>query len=380
MKAIEIKARVDYRVKPLMAPGVYVKYKRAEFKIQDYDFMDSDGMYHFMVSDREEPILVSLADVGKFLSELKRVDGVEIPPLDKDATQIAPPKKAKKKTLADLDEEEEADELPEIEHITEMGPSVPVVNKQFVHVKSMVDVYVTREYGIFSILQGNRSLNKLKIKRIREEIAAGTNLLQYCPIIVMEYQGKLKVIDGQHRLEVAKQIQSNVWYVVLKNEISLYEIAKMNSNTEKWTAKDFINCYAHTGNASYVTLRKFIAAYGYPVSVSLQLLASGLKVNDSGGDVITLFQQGKFVVRKEQEAISIAQNIEKFKCFPAYKSRPFIVAICKIMTVGKIEVDEVAAAVAKHTDEVGQHSNWKDYLAALERVVNIGKSKRRVIY
>ena len=108
------------------------------------------------------------------------------------------------------------------------------------HIESTIKVYVTKDWSLFGFKEGNRPLNKSKIKKIIADINGGSNLLKYCPIIVVPSGNKLTVIDGQHRLEVAKQLKTYIYYVI-HDGMSLYEIAKMNSATEKWKPKDFIN-------------------------------------------------------------------------------------------------------------------------------------------
>ena len=233
---------------------------------------------------------------------------------------------------------------------------------------------------MFGILKGNRVLNKNKIKKIKDEIEAGTNLLKYCPIIVVEEDGKLKVIDGQHRLEVATQLGSNVWYVI-SDALTLYEIAKMNSNTEKWKSADFINCYAHTGDGSYKILKEFSNTYGFPTTVNLQLLTKGYGITEGNIEELKKkFEGGRFVVSKEKEALEIAQIVEKFAEFNGYKSRAFIVAICMIITAGKIKMDEVIKAFKKNGDVLTTQAGYKNYLANIEQMVNVGKHSRIVVY
>ena len=191
-------------------------------------------------------------------------------------------------------------------------------NGKFVHVKSLVDVYVTKNYRLFEMLDGNRELNKSKIRRIKDDIGKGSNLLPYCPIIVVEKGNKLQVIDGQHRLEVAKELGDYVYYVIHKG-LSLYNIAKMNSNTEKWKAKDFINCYRTGGNKNYDQLQQVMDVYGFPLSVALEMLSTG-KFMKSGGNenLMKHFHEGKFVVKKYREAVELANTVQKFDAFPGW--------------------------------------------------------------
>ena len=150
-----------------------------------------------------------------------------------------------------------------------------------IHTESSIKIYHTNEYGRFRIIQGNRQLNESKINKIRSDIEDGIDFLKYCPIIVVENDGRLDIIDGQHRFYVAKQICSRVWYIIAQ-ATSLYEIAKVNSNTEKWKDRDFINCYVQNGNEHYATLAKFREHTGFPVTICLKLLTKGT-VSSGGG-------------------------------------------------------------------------------------------------
>lgn len=248
------------------------------------------------------------------------------------------------------------------------------------HTESMVKVFFTKDYRRFIKVKGNRMLNKKKIKRIKDDITAGLDLLRYCPIIVAEKGGQLEIIDGQHRFAVATELKSHVWYIVA-DELTLLEIAKMNSNTEKWKNKDFIHCYASQGNSNYTIIDEFMKKYGFPLSVTVGLLTKGSILNDGGSGAIKEdFQGGNVRVTHEAEAQKIAETVMQFEGFAAKCSRTFVVAICKILEAQKTDIQEVVGAYLANRNRLVQHGSWKDYLVNLEAIVNIGKSKRRVIY
>ena len=270
-----------------------MQWIHSEFSIVEYDWFDSIQKYVVHVSDRTDPLEFTVDEMKLFLNGLRRKDGVPVPAFEEDATKIGDsPRHAHKPKPA-------VPAAPSPVNIEVRKQNVTIPTGAFVHVESLVKIYITNNYGIFSHVAGNRPLNKTKIKKIKDEILAGTNLLKLCPIVVVEQEGKLKVIDGQHRLEVAKQIGSYVWYVI-SDALTLYQIAKMNSNTEKWTGKDFINCYVQSGNINYQKLKDFSTAYGFPLTVNLQLLSTGLKLNDGSGDIITTSFQGRALCSKDR--------------------------------------------------------------------------------
>jgi hypothetical protein len=248
------------------------------------------------------------------------------------------------------------------------------------HTESMVKVFFTKDYRRFVKVQGNRTLNKKKIKRIKDDIAAGLDLLKYCPIIVAEKDGKLEIIDGQHRFAVATELKSHVWYIVA-DELTLLEIAKMNSNTEKWKNRDFIHCYTSQGNEHYAKIDEFMKKYGFPMSVTVGLLTKGTILAD-GSSVAMMndFQAGTVKVTRYADAVKVAETVMAFEGFAAKCSRTFVVAVCKILEAEKMPIEDVIEAYRNNKERLQAHGNWKDYLVNLETIVNIGKSKRRVIY
>lgn len=120
------------------------------------------------------------------------------------------------------------------------------------HHVSTVQVFMTEEYNNFSMINGNRPLNERKIKRIISEIESGNDMLKYSPIQVRVCDDKLMILDGQHRFFISKKLNRPVYYILVLEDKTMQDIAKINSNVEKWTDENFINCYLTTGNKNKV--------------------------------------------------------------------------------------------------------------------------------
>lgn len=249
------------------------------------------------------------------------------------------------------------------------------------HTESSVKIFFTREYGTFRIINGNRQLSEAKIKRIRKDINSGLDVLKYCPIIVVEKGGHLDIIDGQHRFYVAKQLGSHVWYIIA-DELTLQEIAKINSNTEKWKDADFINCYVQLGNKNYEQLQAFMDETGFPLSISLNLLSYGTAVRNAGlrTEAKNAFRGGQYVVKEYEAAMALAREVLKFKSFRGHNSGHFIEAISRIVSSGKIDLDDIHSKWEENKELLKKQSTAKDYLVALEIIANKGAKIRRVIY
>lgn len=233
------------------------------------------------------------------------------------------------------------------------------------------------------MITGNRQLNDLKIKRIIKDINDGIDVLRYCPILVQQNaDGKrLDIIDGQHRFWVSKKLKTHVWYILVE-EMELMEIAKINSNTEKWKDKDFINCYVQQKNKNYQVLQEFIDKYGFPIGVSVMLLSRGYLTGDGGTSNKKKhdFKSGLFKVTHYEDAVVLADIVLKFKSFSGMRTGSFVEAIGRIKRAGKIKMEDL---LKKHLEDpfvLKPQKNTKAYLTELELLYNKGKASRKIIY
>ena len=388
MKLSEVKLRVAYRLDPLLKPGVRVIYVKGQFAIREYEYIDTEKKWYVHMSDKTEPLMYDEKGLIAFIDSLKRVDGGYIPKFYDDNNMVPVPEKkqvAKEVVNVQITDAKkitvEASEKPVIANdaATETAKNeTEAVSKAFVHIESKKKIYITKDYKLFELKKGNRALNKVKIAKIKKDIETGCNLLADCPIVVVEHGNKLMVIDGQHRLQVCKDLESYVWYVV-RSELSLLEIAKMNSNTEKWKNEDYLNCYINTGNQNYMILKKFAGKYKFPLSANLRLLRDGFDMRTSGGNDMECFKSGNFMVKKYDEAVAIAEAVLLFEYFEGHHAREFVIAVSKIMAAKLVPIKDVAAAFMANRDKLKKQGNNKDYVMALEAVYNVGKHKRVVL-
>jgi len=259
-------------------------------------------------------------------------------------------------------------------------PTITGAAAKYVHITSPVKVYVTTDYKIFRHTLGNRMLNKNKVKKIVSDIKAGFDRLADFPILVDPADMKIK--DGQHRLESAMQTQKPIYYI-LAEPMELHEIARVNSNTERWKAKDFINCYVEQGNEHYKILQDFIENYHFPLSSAIKAL-SGLHLTDGGNkaNLQQRFEQGQFTTSDNylSETEELADLCERFDPFPARMSASFIVAIDSIHKKGLCDFDRLIDKFKKNPDRLKANQNRKEYINSLELIYNLNAHKRDIIF
>jgi len=158
------------------------------------------------------------------------------------------------------------------------------------------------------------------------------------------------------------------------------DIAKINSNTEKWTQQNYINCYISQGNEHYKKLQLFLSTYKINVSTSLHLLTSGNPGNEGSNTELTEnFQHGKIQVTYWEESVALADDCKRFSTFPSWTDRSFVVAIYRIKKAGLITIDELYESFTKCPEMLVKNHSYKAYVNNLEQIVNFRKSKRIVI-
>jgi hypothetical protein len=248
------------------------------------------------------------------------------------------------------------------------------------HSESRVKVYSTTDYQRFRMIEGNRPLNEGKIKKIIKDIEDGIDVLEYYPIQVYERGNLLDIDDGQHRFYIARKLRRPVHYILMRSTLHLSEIAKVNSNVEKWNSKDFINCYVQLNNENYVQLRDFLDKYGLSTTLSVQLLEKGNPDLAGLGGGSEKFQRGEFEVHCLEEADKLAAVATKFSGFKGWKSRSFFIALYKIMVAEKINIKDLVSKVVKNIDKLEPREGYKGYIENLESIYNLGRKDRVIIF
>lgn len=246
------------------------------------------------------------------------------------------------------------------------------------HVESSQKIYFSNEYAKFRMIEGNRQLNEGKIKKIINAISEGNDMLKYYPIQVKENQNKLDILDGQHRFYICRHLQRPVFYVIVKEEKKMTDIARVNSAVEKWKNTDFINCYLQQGNKNYEQLRDFIEEFDINVGTALRLLTTGSPLSGSRS-LKEEFENGYFEVKHMEAARALATDCISFKGFEFNRDRSFIEAIAKVIEAKVVTVSELAAAHAKYPELLTKCGSSKDYIYNLEQLYNHRKQKRTVI-
>ena len=241
-----------------------------------------------------------------------------------------------------------------------------------------MQIQSTTNYKLFKTITGNRIVNKKKIERLTEDIQKGLNLLPFCPIVVYKEGEYLLIVDGQHRFETSKTIKSPVYYVECE-KLSLLQIARLNSRSDKWSNKDFLSCYIKLGIEDYEALGDFMREFEMIYSASIDLLMYGTV--DRKENSMQQFRDGEFKVNflgKAEKITSLTRDV--FDRYKFRNDRRLIHAMLKIKEKGICDFEVLKQKISATPMLMDQQNSAKEYIYNIERVYNHNNQKRIVIF
>ncbi len=109
-------------------------------------------------------------------------------------------------------------------------------------------ISLTRDYSKFIILVENRDV--IDIPNLRRSMKK----YGWIDSFPLTCDGDYKVLDGQHRLKIAKELDLPVFYCI-NNKIDKYDIPLIQCG-RNWTLQDFLKTYAIRGYTHYVAVQQ----------------------------------------------------------------------------------------------------------------------------
>lgn len=164
------------------------------------------------------------------------------------------------------------------------------------------EIYVTKNYDMFSFMESNRSI--ITNKKLEESVLRGSIIM---PIMV---NSNLQIIDGQHRLMLAKKHNMDVPYFITINK-QMSDVVVINNTTQKWKVLDFINRHAETGNLEYKRLKKIINRH--PAIPLVELISVSMGSWNKSQKLVNQTKEGKFKFYNYEEFLLFIEEYEQLK-------------------------------------------------------------------
>lgn len=243
------------------------------------------------------------------------------------------------------------------------------------NIEADIKVYKTRLYSIFVPIKGNRKIEKRHITNLTASIMRN-NLLEQNPIIVNE---KFQIIDGQHRLEIAKANDLDIFYVIQEGT-DLTDVQMLNANVKRWTTKDYLDSYIALGNEAYIKLAEYAEETGISIANSMVILGGRAITGDTSGSR-NAYKTGMFKIEAPEFGEMFKEIIDDLRQvteFSEENDKKLIVATAKVLL--KIDFQEMLKQFEKSNRKIHRSAAIRDYLRQYEDVYNYNKKNQTRFY
>ncbi len=230
-------------------------------------------------------------------------------------------------------------------------------------VKATSNILVTKDYGKFKTLPGNRFVDKAHVKFMRSRIEK-QNLNPQFPILVNE---DLEIIDGQHRLRALEELKLPVYYEI-REGLTIDSTIQLNSGTRNWTWKDYCQSFASRGNVNYKKFWELYQEFGFQFNSLYHYSISSAQLTNKRG-AARIFNVGDFVMANfEQTHLLLSQYADILNVAGIPNSREFGLACYRFMRMPYYDhakmLDKIEAKGARLNDVYFVN----DYVNALEEI------------
>lgn len=220
-------------------------------------------------------------------------------------------------------------------------------------------VQITKDYSLFSSLEGNRNVNKLHVKRLKESMK---KKYLFTVIIVNE---RMQIIDGQHRFCACKDLSLPIRYIIIDG-YGLSEIQMLNANSKNWTSDDYMNGYCDLGYEDYLIYKRFKKKYNFGHS-ECQSLLSGTK----NTRMQPVFNSGEFKIVNFKKACKYADSITLLSEFyTGYKRRSFVFAMINVLDKKDFSIFELIKKLKIQPTALVDCVNVSQYVLLIEDIYN----------
>lgn len=195
------------------------------------------------------------------------------------------------------------------------------------NVKVYNDVYgeirKTNDYSKFSIMKGNRAIDKSKVKKLVKSMEVKQLV---CPIIVNE---NYEIIDGQHRFTASRELGLPVYYIV-EEGYDIEDVKRANLIATTWNNASFMNLYLSKDLPEYKYLAEIMKKYNITIVTAIKI--KSVLHNEKQNAEMEKFKSGKLVISNKKMFEDFLNKLNLFNKYKENRNNNFIMAFLKLST------------------------------------------------
>jgi hypothetical protein len=230
-----------------------------------------------------------------------------------------------------------------------------------------VTFFETTDYSMFNLLNFNRKVDSAHVKRLVEsmKVHGFKGVVQIIKTKFIDGVVRYYVVDGQHRIAAAKQLNLSVRFELteLQTRVETADfIAELNTSMKSWGTANFLTVWADLDIEEYVKLGRIQKETGFQITPLLEAyLFTSCQV---------LYRKGKMKFTNEIESDKIVKqmvDLNQYLPNKAFCRR----AIVRVMRNPKYNHKKMLNAVKQYINLVGAFTeNERSLKGELDKLVN----------
>lgn len=227
----------------------------------------------------------------------------------------------------------------------------------------------TSDYSLFKKHEMNRDIDESNLKRIKNSIKA-RNLLDLRPILVNK---DFKVIDGQHRLQAAVELQLPVFYQIQETSHE-EDIILLNANQKRWTLRDYFTYFLNNNLPEYVKLKNYIDKHKSELMLCLAVL------KQSNTSYFADFRKGNYQFPEQTfeltQRFSFLKNVQEFLYKKVTGQKKFIYqttfvrSFLTFINYEAVDLETFMKKIELKVDWFRPCSKYLDYIELFKNIYN----------
>jgi ParB/Sulfiredoxin domain len=231
-------------------------------------------------------------------------------------------------------------------------------------------IHETSNYKTFEMSTFNRDVSNTQAL---EKSMLQHGFLSAYPLHVEKREdGRLYIMDGHHRLTVARRLKIPVKFIIETAKVDMHMLQK---TTSKWTLEDYLTSYVRCEKPEYLKVEEFIDRTGLGLGISISLLRGNTATSANYNDK---FKQGTYSISDQAFGENVAVVISTMYAAGVVfaKNRNLVAAVSKTLLTSQINSETLLTKIKKYSFLIENRSTVQQYLDVLEKLYNRGvKSK-----
>lgn len=243
-----------------------------------------------------------------------------------------------------------------------------------------VKIQKTKDYSIFKKQIFNRPLAKGAVRNLALAIQA-QNKLHLNPIIVNR---NMEIIDGQHRLEAAKRLGVDIYYMV-DDAATLKDMISYNAKRVAWQLETYFDFYIKNKNPEYIKLKKVVDTYSMiPISVVITYCSTyrdgetikTTRLISSG------FRDGSWTFKDYETSIMLlsqARDILPYVQLGLHRERLFYRSLLTLFKKPEFDYERFLEKLKTSGDPIVFCGTEREYMRQFEIIINKGTHSKNFL-